>query len=68
MSRDRTVPLVIGMSVDQATETLLSTALRVTTAEEDGGSTPRGTVITQTPIAGTRVPRGATISLVVVRS
>lgn len=60
-----TVPMVVGMSVSQATAVLNAAGLRVTAGGQIGNSLPAGTVITQTPAAGTRVPGGTMISLAV---
>jgi len=62
-----TVPNVIGMNVQQAEHVLAQAGF--VSAEGDGGpgspplAAPSGTVITQSPAAGTRLPRGAPVAL-----
>jgi serine/threonine-protein kinase len=64
VSSDSTVPSVIGMSYDDATRRLDDEGFRVTTGEQRyHQSAPEGSVLEQSPPAGSREPRGTTIAL-----
>ena len=64
VSSDTAVPSVIGMSSDEANRRLDEAGFRVTTREQRyHQSAPQGTVLEQTPPAGSREPRGTTIGL-----
>lgn len=64
VSSDTTVPSVIGMSYDEASRRLEEAGFRVSTREQRyHQSAPQGSVLEQSPPAGSREPRGATIAL-----
>jgi beta-lactam-binding protein with PASTA domain len=57
--------MVAGMSVSQATSVLQAAQLRVMITSQGNSGVPPGTVIAQSPVAGTRLISGATITLTV---
>lgn len=64
VSSDTTVPSVIGMTSDEASRRLDEAGFRVSTREQRyHQSAPVGSVLEQTPPAGSREPRGTTIAL-----
>lgn len=64
ISDDSRVPSVIGMAYDDANKRLENAGFRVTTREQRyHESAPEGSVLGQVPPAGSREPRGTTISL-----
>jgi serine/threonine-protein kinase len=64
VSSDTSVANVIGMTYDEANRRLDRDGFRVTTREQRyHQSAPEGTVLDQSPPAGSREPRGATIAL-----
>lgn len=64
VSSDTNVPSVIGMTYDEANKRLDREGFRVSTGEQRyHASAPEGTVLEQSPPAGSREPRGTTISL-----
>jgi serine/threonine-protein kinase len=64
VSSDTTVPSVIGMTYDEANRRLDREGFRVSTREQRyHPSAPQSTVLDQSPPAGSREPRGATIGL-----
>lgn len=60
-----TVPMVVGMTVGQATSVLQAAQLRVMITSQGSGAVPPGTVVAQSPVAGTRLISGATITVTV---
>lgn len=60
-----TVPDVEGQKQDAATEKLLSSGLKVVLSYEYSDSDPEGTVIRQTPAAGSTCEIGAEVTLVI---
>lgn len=64
VSSDTSVPSVIGMTYDEASRRLDRDGFRTSTGEQRyHQSAPEGTVLEQTPPAGSREPRGTTIAL-----
>jgi serine/threonine-protein kinase len=64
VSSDTSVPSVIGMTYDEATRRLDRDGFRTNTREQRyHPSAPEGTVLEQSPPAGSREPRGATVGL-----
>jgi membrane peptidoglycan carboxypeptidase len=57
------VPGVVGMSIDQAKAILQRAGLSVSTQSEPTSSSPPGMVVGQRPGGGTRVAKGATVTL-----
>ena len=62
---EREVPAVVGLPVEEATKALAAMNLRVVTEQAFSETAPPGTVLTQFPEAGTKVPAGATVRLFV---
>jgi eukaryotic-like serine/threonine-protein kinase len=61
------VPQVVGLQADEARETLEQAGLGVKVTEQET-TQPAGTVMKQDPPTGTRVERGATVTLTVARA
>jgi eukaryotic-like serine/threonine-protein kinase len=59
------VPDVVRRSIDAATAALDGVGLNAVTSEQFSEAVPRGSVISQSPSAGTSVTRGSTIELTV---
>ncbi len=65
-AKPRTVPTVaVGTPVAQATSILEALGLHVTTTSQSSTTVPAGQVLATAPGAGTQVPKGATVQLVV---
>jgi hypothetical protein len=60
-----TVPNVIGQQQTAATAALTAAQLVVGSVTTQADPAPSGIVLTQTPVAGTVVPKGSTVALVV---
>jgi len=64
MASDVTVPSVVGLTQADAQRRLVSTGLKATLGEERfSADAPKSTVLSQTPLAGSAVSRGATVRL-----
>ncbi|MDX6642839.1 MAG: eukaryotic-like serine/threonine-protein kinase, partial [Solirubrobacteraceae bacterium] len=61
------IPAVIGKGQDSATADIINAGLKVSVTEQDSSKEP-GTVLNQTPGAGTLAPKGSTVDLVVARA
>ncbi|MEO9175258.1 MAG: PASTA domain-containing protein [Gaiellales bacterium] len=63
-----TVPSLLGLSTQDATSAAQAAGVRIgdTEAVSRPGTVP-GTVIRESPVAGTRIPRGTTLTLVVTK-
>jgi len=61
------VPQLVGTDIDEATQVLADAELEFTqsTQSSDDPDFPEGTIIEQTPVAGTKVGPGTTVRLVV---
>ncbi|HEX4807154.1 MAG TPA: Stk1 family PASTA domain-containing Ser/Thr kinase [Conexibacter sp.] len=62
------VPDVVGLTKQQAQQTLGSRGFQVTITEQGSDSAEPGTVVSQTPAAGRNVDPGATVTIVVARA
>jgi beta-lactam-binding protein with PASTA domain len=62
---EATVPNLVGMSREDAQDALDKLELKYTVNEDPNATAPSGTVTSQEPIAGQRVPIGSTITLTV---
>jgi eukaryotic-like serine/threonine-protein kinase len=62
-----TVPSVIGKGQDSATAEIINSGLRVNVTEQDSTREP-GTVLSQSPGAGTLVTKGSTVDITVARA
>ncbi len=60
-----TVPNVVGQSQATATMTIMTSGLMVGPVTQQQSDKPVGEVLSQTPAAGSSVPKGSTVSLVV---
>ncbi|MCL4508061.1 MAG: PASTA domain-containing protein, partial [Chloroflexi bacterium] len=60
-----TVPKVQGLSVDAAEATLQNAGLSFSTKQQPSSSVPQGTVISQSPAAGTQVQPSQTVQITV---
>jgi hypothetical protein len=62
------VPMVTGMSFNEAAATLQAIGLRVAAAPGAATPAPQGTVIAQNPVPGAQLPAGATVTVTVTGS
>jgi hypothetical protein len=62
-----TVPNVLGLSLTDATAALTAVHLATSSSERESSSTP-GSVLEQSPAAGTQVALGSTVALVVAKA
>jgi beta-lactam-binding protein with PASTA domain len=62
---EATVPSLVGMTIDQAKDTLDKLQLKYTINEDPNSTEQAGTVTSQEPISGERVPIGSTVTLTV---
>ncbi len=62
------VPDVVGLTKQQAQQTLGSRGFQVTITEQGSDSAEPGTVLSQNPSAGGKVDPGATVAIVVARA
>jgi beta-lactam-binding protein with PASTA domain len=61
----RVVPLVIGLRQALAVQKVTATGLRPKLSRRASASTARGVVEDQLPLAGAKVPHGATVVLII---
>jgi eukaryotic-like serine/threonine-protein kinase len=61
------VPAVTGSGQDSATAEIINAGLKVSVTEQDSNKDP-GTVLSQSPSAGTLAPKGSTVDIVVARA
>ncbi len=66
--REVTVPEVAGESQANATATLSAAGLKVTVVKREVGEPTAGTVISQTPTAGSRAKAGSQVTIVVAQA
>ena len=59
------VPNIVGQNVSQAENTLSSKGLHPTVRTNQNSTQPAGTVVKQTPLAGTQVKPGSSVTVVV---
>jgi beta-lactam-binding protein with PASTA domain/predicted Ser/Thr protein kinase len=62
------VPDVVGLTQQEAQQTLGNAGFQFTSSEQGSDSADPGTVLSQAPTAGTTVDPGSTVSLVVARA
>ncbi len=65
---ERSVPDVIGVNREKATGDLKQAGLRYRLALEETTDVPDGQVLSQDPAAGSRVPEGTTVTLLVAQA
>jgi beta-lactam-binding protein with PASTA domain/predicted Ser/Thr protein kinase len=63
-----TVPGVVGRARADAEQALQSAGLKVSVTEEESADSRPGTVLRQEPPAGTSVPKGGTVGLIVAKA
>jgi serine/threonine-protein kinase len=61
------VPSVVGQQVDSATATLENAGFKVVPSQVESDKTP-GTVLSQSPTAGSNEPKGATVTITVAKA
>jgi eukaryotic-like serine/threonine-protein kinase len=66
--REASVPNVTGESQGSATATLSAAGLKVTSVKREVAEPPPGTVISQSPAAGTQVKAGSMVTIVVAQA